>query len=518
MYVGDWLGRRAKLTPNKVALIDTIGGREITYREWFGQANRTARFLEYDLGVRKDDRVAVLAANSVEYLDTWFALGARGAVLQNLNWRLAVPELERVLLDAEPVALLYSGEFAAQVNALRGRVPSIRRWVTLNSQGAPEDVPFSQREAHAETPLPEVELSWEDPWVLCYTGGTTGLPKGAVLTHGSMAANSVNTVMSWGVTPDDVVPLISPLFHTGGLNVFTLPLVHIGGTTVVTPGWNTDQMYDLIERKVITLFFAVPTMFVMLQGHPKWETTDFSFLKYVINGAAPCPLPIFERWWAKGVPFKTGYGLTEAGPNTFWLPEQDVQRKPGSVGHPLFHIDVQIVDPERETPCGPEEVGELLIRGPHVCAGYWRNPEATATTFRPARADPHGPTWLHTGDLARCDAEGYYYIVGRCKDMIISGGENVYPAEVESVMYAHPSVASAALISVPDQKWGEVGRAVVVKRPGEALEEEELLVFLRDRLARYKVPKSVIFIDAMPVTAAGKVDKQDLTQTYGSGD
>lgn len=516
MFIGDWLGRRAKLTPDKIALIDATGATEhaITYAEWHSQAIRTERFLVEELGVRKGDRVAVLAANSVAYLDVWFALGKQGAILQNLNWRLAVPELERVLLDAAPVALLYSSEFGPQVDALRGCIPSIRHWVAFDQAMQPADLLFSRRDSHPSTPLPDVELSWDDPWVLCYTGGTTGLPKGAVLTHGCMAANSVNTVMSWGVTPDDIAPLISPLFHTGGLNVFTLPLVHIGGASVVTRGWNTDQMYDLVQRRAITLFFAVPTMFVMMQSDPRWETTDFTYLKNVVNGGAPCPLPIFEKWWAKGVAFKTGYGLTEAGPNTFWLPEADVKRKPGSVGHPLFHVDVQIVDPASGTPCGPEEVGELLIRGPHVCAGYWRNPEATATTFRPTKADPTGPVWLHTGDLARCDAEGYYTIVGRCKDMIISGGENVYPAEVESAMHAHPAVESAALIGVPDEKWGEVGRAVVVLKAGAALDEGELLAFLRERLARYKVPKSVVFVTQMPVTAAGKVDKQELSRLY----
>jgi fatty-acyl-CoA synthase len=515
MFIGDWLGRRNNLTPHKVALIDTISGRQITYRAWFQQMNRTAHFLAAELGVGKGDRVAMLATNSVGYLDIWFALGTLGAIMQNLNWRLAVPELERVLADAEPVALIYSEEFREQVNALRGRLPCVKHYAALGAAAEPADMPFARRESYPDTPTPDVELHWDDPWVLCYTGGTTGLPKGAILTHGCMTANSVNTVMSWGLTPDDVVPLVSPLFHTGGLNVFTLPLVHIGGTTVVTKGWNTDQIFDLVENRTITLFFAVPTMFVMMQEHPRWATADFSHLKYVISGGAPCPLPVFEKWWAKGVPFKTGYGLTEAGPNTFWLPHADVQRKPGSVGFPLFHIDVTVVDPVTEQPCGPDQVGELLIRGPHLCAGYWRNPEATAATFRPTRADPTGPVWLHTGDLARYDAEGYYSIVGRVKEMIISGGENIYPAEVESVMHGHPAIASAALIGVPDAKWGEVGRAVVVLRPGQVLPAADLLTYLRERLAHYKVPKSVLFVSALPTTAAGKVDKQALRELGG---
>ncbi|HEX9117223.1 MAG TPA: long-chain fatty acid--CoA ligase [Anaerolineae bacterium] len=517
MYIGDWLGRRARLTPDKVALLDTgDGGRRITYAEWYARQNQTANFFREELGIVRGDRVAVLASNSTAYLDTWFALGVLGGIMQNLNWRLAVPELERVLADAAPVALLYSHEFQDQVNALRARLPSVRKFVAIEAPAGTDDLAFGRRDGYSTAPPPAVELGWDDPWVLCYTGGTTGLPKGAVLTHGAMTANSVNTVMSWGLTPEDVVPLISPLFHTGGLNVFTLPLVHIGGTTVVCKGWDTEQMYDLIAGHVITLFFAVPTMFVMMQAHPRWQSADFSHLKYVINGGAPCPLPVFENWWSKGVIFKTGYGLTEAGPNTFWLPHTDVRRKPGSVGFPLFHVDVKIVDPVSEEDAGPDEVGELLIRGPHVCAGYWNDPEATAAAIRPTRAEPGGPSWLHTGDLARCDPEGYYYIVGRSKDMIISGGENVYPAEVESAICSHPAVEAACLIGVPDEKWGEVGRAIVVLKPGGKLAYPALQEHLAGRLARYKIPKSLVVVEALPVTAAGKIDKQRLSQQYGT--
>jgi len=244
----------------------------------------------------------------------------------------------------------------------------------------------------------------------------------------------------------------------------------------------------------------------MLQQHPRWAEADFSRLRIAISGGAPCPLPVFEEFWARGVDFKTGYGLTEAGPNTFWLPPEDVRRKPGMVGFPLFHIDVRVVR-EDGSECGPEEVGELIIRGPHVCAGYWDNPRATAQAIRDG--------WLHTGDLARRDPEGYYEIVGRLKDMIISGGENIYPAEVESVLHAHPAVAEAALIAVPDEMWGEVGRAVVGLRPGARLGQEELLAFCRERLARYKVPKSVIFVETLPKTGAGKIDRALLREQYG---
>ena len=247
-------------------------------------------------------------------------------------------------------------------------------------------------------------------------------------------------------------------------------------------------------------------MFLALQQHPRWQTVDLSQLNLVISGGAACPPTVFERFWERGVAFKTGYGLTEAGPNTFWLPPADVRRKPGSVGFPLFHIDVQVVDPE-DRPCGPDKVGELWVRGPHVCAGYWNRPEETARTFRNG--------WLRTGDLARCDAEGYYYIVGRLKDVIISGGENVYPAEVEGVLAAHPAVLQVALIGVPDEKWGETPLAVVMPKPGRALRLEDLLAFGGERLARYKLPRRVAFVEALPRTAAGKIDKELLRKRYG---
>ncbi len=514
MHLGDWLFRRELLTPDKLALIDTEHDhRAITYREWNRSANRTANFLRERLGIAKGDRVAVLAMNCVEYLDVWFALGKLGAILQNLNWRLTATELTALLHDAAPKVLIYGGEFCAQANELRSHTSSVRSFVAVEDKADDGDVGFSEREAFSAAPPPPVELDWSDPWVICYTGGTTGTPKGAVLTHGSITANSVNTIVSWGLTPDDVAVLDSPLFHTGGLNVFTAPLAHIGGTSIVCKRFDAETLFNLIRDLRVTLYFNVPTAFLVLQQHPRWPDADFGKLKLVISGGAPCPLPILERFWARGVDFKTGYGLTEAGPNTFWLPPKDVRAKPGAVGFPLFHVDVRICRADGGE-CGPDEVGELVVRGPHVCAGYWNNPQVTAEAIHPLPNDPGGPAWLHTGDLARRDAEGYYYIVGRSKDMIISGGENIYPAEVENVMHAHPAVAEAALIGVPHDKWGEVGRAVVTLRPGAHLSEAELINFLRERLASYKVPKSAVFADELPKTGANKVDKRMLVEKY----
>ena len=509
MFFGDWLQRREMLSPHKVALIDAIhDDRAITYREWNRQANRLANFFRDGLEIRKGERVSIYAMNRVEYLDALFACNKLGAILHVVNWRLNVRELEGIINDADPRALLYSQEFDEQVDALRPLLPSVKHFVSLDQTWATE------RDGWPSTQPPPVELDWEDPWVICYTGGTTGLPKGAILHYRSIVANSVNTVFSWGLRPDDVVPQYMPFFHTGGLNVLTTPLVHLGGTNVVCAGFDLDQLFDQVERLGVTFFFAVPAMFLMMIQHPRWESLDLSNVRLVMSGGGTCPTTVFEAFWAKGVEFKTGYGLTEAGPNTFWLTSEEMKVKLGSVGRPLFHVDVKIVDvrePQSNDEAGGEvgadEIGHLLIRGPHVFGGYWKQPEATAKTIVDG--------WLHTGDLARRDEDGCHYIVGRLKEMIKSGGENIYPAEVEDVMHSHPAIAEAVLIPVPDPRWTEVGRAVVALKPGAGLTGAALIAWLRERVAHFKVPKSVVFVDVLPKTGANKVDKKQLIEQCG---
>lgn len=500
---GDWLHHRATLTPDALALIDatTPVHQRITYREWNASANRTAHFLA-GLGVQKGDRVAVLAKNSTAYLDVWFALGKLGAILQNLNWRLTPAELSTILEDAAPTVLIYGSEFESMVEAFHTPRTPIKHCVSFEGSSG---IPLAGRENLPDT-FVAADVGLDDPWVICYTGGTTGTPKGAVLTHGNILWNSVNTVMSWGLDARDLTILNAPLFHTGGLNVFTAPLVHIGGASIVCRDFNADLFYDLLRDYPVTIFFGVPTVFIALQQHTRWQTADFSRLKLLISGGAPCPLPVFEKFWARGVDFKTGYGLTEAGPNTFWLPRELVRAKPGAVGYPLFHIEVQVVD-RAGAPCPAGEAGELLIRGPHVCAGYWNNTAATTAAIRNG--------WLHTGDLAIMDGDGVYSIVGRSKEMIISGGENIYPAEIESVLAAHPAVAEVAVIGIPDAKWGEVGCACIVPL-GDTPTENDLLAFAATRLARYKLPRRIVILSELPKTGAGKIDKKVLQERYSS--
>ncbi len=494
-----WLRRRAELSPDRIAFVDTVGDRgNVSFLAFYRRVCQTARLLQR-LGVVTGERVAVLSHNRLAYLELLFACAELGAILQTLNWRLTPRELAAIITDASPRVLACEAEFVPIADGLPTPHPTL---LSLDSQAGGRtkiDVCTSLSYEPLDVPPPQPD----DPWVICYTGGTTGLPKGALLTHRNIHANAINTIVSWGLRPDDLAILNAPLFHTGGLNVFTTPLLYLGGTSILCQRFCVDQVFDLLEQHPVSLFFGVPTMFQTMRDHPRFAEARLERLRLCISGGAPCPMPIYEAYWQRGVAFRSGYGLTEAGPNNFWLPDADVRRKPGSVGVPLMHVQTKTVLAGGQ-PCPPGGVGELWIRGPHVFAGYWRRPEASAQCLQDG--------WLHTGDLATVDEDGYTTIVGRLKDVIISGGENIYPAEVESVLAGHPAIAEVALIGVPDPKWGEVGRAVVALHPGERLDATELVLWAGDRLARYKLPRSVLFVDVLPRTGAGKVDKRALAE------
>ncbi len=497
VYATDWLARRAQLTPERIAIIDRASGTQTTYAQWNERANRTARLLQR-LGVGKGDRVAVYASNCAEYLDLFWAAPKIGAVLQNLNWRLTVHELQGIITNGSPKVFIYSEEWREQARQLKPSFTTVEHVVAITNP-EPGELGLAERDAMSTQLDAPPALTLDDPWGIYYTGGTTGLPKGAVLTHGNITWNSVNTVTSWGLHAGHSAPLQLPFFHIGGPNIFMAPLVHVGGTTILCARFDPEETFDLVEQAGITHYVGVPTMFQLLQEHPRWSTTDFSRLELVISGGAPCPLPVMEKFWERDVDFKMGYGLTEASGNNFWLPPGEVRSKKGSVGYPNFHIDMRTVR-EDGSSCSPGEAGELLIRGPNVFTGYWNDPTATAATIRDG--------WLHTGDIAMRDDDGCYTILGRSKEMFISGGENVYPAEVESALLAHPSVTAAAVVGVPHETWGEVGRAFIVVAAG--YDEAALRAYLAERLARYKLPRSIVVVDALPLTAIGKIDKKLL--------
>lgn len=491
----DWLARRADLSPSRIALIDPERGERISYRQWNERSERIARGLS-GVGVRRGDRVAVLAENSLEVLDLLFACGKLGAVFVPLNWRLADPELERILAHARPSALIVDRGFA-------------ERATTLAVRGACAAVAITDLAARGQGAgaLPPLDLSTSDPWVVCYTGGSTGTPKGVVQTHGSITWNAVNTITGWGIGPDDVGILNAPLFHTGGLHVLTTPLVHAGGASIVCRRFDPDQLFSLLSAEPSpTLLFGVPTMFQRLVEHADFAAADLSRLRLVISGGAPTPARLFTAFFTRGVPFRTGYGLTEAGPNNFWLPPELARAKPGAVGWPLLHIEARLRRDDGQVIEGPDVVGELQLRGPHVMAGYLDEQAATDDVLAPAG-------WLATGDLARRDGDGAYWIVGRAREMFITGGENVYPPEIEDVLCDHPAVLEAAVIGAPDAEWGEVGIAFVALRDpahAQATAPADLARFLGGRVARYKRPRRFELVPRLPRTGAGKVDRADL--------
>ncbi|HEX8995440.1 MAG TPA: long-chain fatty acid--CoA ligase [Ktedonobacterales bacterium] len=495
--VGEWLARREQLSPNQIGLIDVATGERLTYRALNTRCRALATLLAERHGVRAGDRVAALAANSPEYLDAFFACALLGAIFTPLNWRLTVPELSGILADCEPKLLLHDATYAALAAAASGA-----------SGGLPllsmEDFP-GENAALAARAVPFVSTDGEEIALILYTSGTTGVPKGAMLSHRMLTWNAINTQISWGLRENDIAPTFAPFFHAGGLNVLTTPLYHLGGTVVLLRDTSPEAVLRAIAAERCTLLFAVPTVFQMIMESPAFAGADLSSLRFCISGGSSCPLPVIEGYAARGLEFRQGYGLTEVGVNCFSLAPEDARRKVGSVGRPVFHSRARIVD-ERDVEVADGDVGELTLAGPHVCSGYWRRPEATLEAARGG--------WWHTGDLVRRDAEGYYYIVGRKKDMFISGGENVYPAEVEGVLATHEGIADVAVLGRPDPKWGEVGLAVVAPRQPGALTEQDILAFCDGKLARFKIPKSVVFADALPRNAMGKVVKAALYERY----
>ncbi len=364
-----------------------------------------------------------------------------------------------------------------------------------------EDIPFESGAASE----PE-RCAPEDLWCLLYTSGTTGRPKGVMLPHRMVIWNGYNTVASWQLREDDIAPVFTPMYHAGGLSVFLTPLVVIGGTIILHDRFDAAEVWREIARERVTVVFGVPTIFKMMLEAPEFATADVRSVRWCISGGAPLPRYLIDRYAERGLVFKQGYGLTEAGVNCFAMTAEDAERKAGSVGKPMMFAEARISSPEGgELP--PGETGELWLRGPHVCRGFWKQPAATAGAI-----DPEG--WLHTGDLAHRDAEGFFYIDGRIKEMYISGGVNVYPAEIENALLQHPDLQDAAVLGIPDPTWGEVGAAFLVARAGGSISAEQVLSFLETKLARYKLPKAVYFLDVLPRNAYGKVIKPELRKWY----
>lgn len=514
MYIGDYLGRRELYSPDALAIVDAGKSPEwrLTYRQMNERANRLANGLRLQAGIQKGDRVAILARDGVEHLDTFFACSKLGAIHTALNWRLHWQELAQIFANTTPKVLVYSDECKDSVAALLEHLapepgrPALRL-LHIEGPGLPGSLHFETTlQSGSPEPATCESVEAEDIAALIFTGGTTGLAKAAQVSHRQIAWNTLNTVIH-DLTHNDVYLNVFPMFHTGGLFVYTLPQVIFGGVTILVRTFDPAQVLSLIQRERVTVFGGVPTMYQMMTQAANWAEADLSSLRFCTSGGAPLPVPLVEQYTReKKIRFKQGFGMTEFGPGIFALAPEDAIRKAGSIGRPNFFVEARIVD-EANNFLGPDQEGELVLKGPSYCSGYFNDPQASA-----AAVDERG--FFHTGDIARCDPQGYFYIVDRKKDMFISGGENIYPAEIEKALYQHPAVHMCAVVGLPDPKWGEAGLACVVLKPGSAAGEGELLDFLSARLAKFKVPKRVVFLESLPISSAGKILKRELKEQF----
>lgn len=490
----DWIANRARLSPDSIAVVEGEAGIRFTYYELNKRAESLAAHL-LSLKIKKGDRVALLSANDVGYFDLLFACGKIGAIFVPLNWRLSSTEIAYILSNCTPKLLVLSTKFESLVtNKGSQTILNIDSEEYKQVTNSPTDS-LKREEAIVET----------DPLAIIYTGGTTGKPKGVVLSHQSIMWNGLNTILSWNLSAEDVTLTYMPMFHTGGLNALSIPILMMGGKVVIANDFNPERAIEMINQECCTIVLLVPTMYHLIVNSACFQDVTFPTMHTFLSGGAPCPLEIYQAFEEKGLSFKEGYGLTEAGPNNFYIDPNVSRFRRGSVGKAMLFNDVKIVDSKGEE-AKVGEVGELLIRGKHVFQHYWNNPQATNEAYKNG--------WLHTGDLARRDGEGYHFIVGRKKEMIITGGENVYPLEVEQCISQHSLVSEVAVIGVPHEKWGEMVVAVVSLMPDANCTQEELIEFCKLKIGKYKIPKKFIFVDEIPKTHVGKIDKSYLQKTY----
>ncbi len=509
-WVGDWSGRRATLSPDRTALIDATTEAEYTYADIERRAIKMAKLLAA-YGVTDGERVTLVSRNRVEAFDCFFGTGKTGGVLAPLSHRLSTAEQASLLESVGPRLVVVESPFVDELEpalemATLPTEPTRLELETDQPEGRWASV--ADRFDASNTAVSTRSNALTDPHLLLHTGGSTGTPKAATITHGSMLWNSINTITAWGIREDDIAPMVFPLFHTGGWNVLSVPLVHMGGTLVIDRTVDPGRVLGDIERHGATVFVAVPTVLRSMATHDRWDTTELSTLRFVKSGGGPCRESVIERWRERGVDLSQGYGLTEIGPNNFAMPDQWPTDAVKSVGKPVMHADVRIVDDEG-TPLEAGEIGELEIRGPHAAAGYWEAVEDEHTFIG---------EWVSTGDLAHVDPEGFYHIDGRKKTMFVSGGENVYPAVVENAIAAHPAVAEVVVIGVPDERWGTVGKAVVEPATDWSPSDPEPFPLeslkLGETLAEYAIPKQLEFVEQLPTSGPDKIDRSAVEAQF----
>lgn len=501
----DWLKQWARLSPASVAFKDGDLGTTYTYFELYHLSVRTADELVSKFNVKRGDRIAMLATNELEAVVLFFASLRIGSIFVPVNFRLTAREISHILNDSGARLVLAQSSFTA---TLASTTANLEQSVIVSSF---EDFQSVVRRHHNDigssievrprVAATELLIGPDEACMILYTSGTTGAPKGAIITPKMLHWNSLNTTLRLNVSQNDIFVSFLPFFHTAGWNVLLTPFVHRGAKTVLIRKFDADRILELSESEGATILFGVPTTMEIMSRSPRFKTTDLSKIRYAIVGGEPMAIDLIRTWQKKGIPIRQGFGMTEFGPGVFSLNEEDALRKIGSIGFANFYVETRVVD-ESGQDVGPEEIGELLLSGPVCTPGYWNNEKATKESIKDG--------WLRTGDLVRFDHEGYFYVAGRKKDMYISGGENVYPVEVESVLSQHPSVREVAVVGIPDSKWGEVGRAFIALHANHSLTAEELLTFCVDKLAKFKIPQDVRFLPDLPKGDSGKILKRSL--------
>lgn len=495
----DWLAKWALYTPDKFFLREYETSCEWSFADFNCRANHLAEYLTKELELTKGSRAAVYSFNRSEHILLFAACVKAGLVLVPLNFRLTAVELDAQIADADPALFIYAEEFEHQVKELT----SVREGVTVLPLARITSFLYDELERKTNVTLPDVKE--DDTVMLLYTAGTTGVSKGVMVTHKMLFYNAVNTGLRLDINSQDHTQSYAPFFHTGGWNVLFTPFLLHGASHTILRKFDAPLILDLMEKEKTTLLFGVPTMLQMMAECEHFKAADLSSLRYAIVGGAAMPIPLIETWHAKGVYIRQGFGLTEVGPNCFSLHQNDAIRKIGSIGFPNFYIDVKIVKDDGSE-AGSGEPGELWLKSPVVTPGYWRKPEETAQAISEG--------WFHTGDIVKQDEEGYFYVVDRKKNMYISGGENVYPAETEKLLYTLEDIKEVAVIGVPDERWGETGKIYAVLNEGSRLTAEELIQYCRGKLAGYKIPKHAEIISEIPKTDAGKINKRELLKRH----
>lgn len=500
----DWIEYHAATKPSSRAMVDLASNRIFTYDDMHERVARVAGMLK-ERGVQPGDRVAFLCLNTTDVMELIFGCWRIGAVCLALNFRLTPPELAFILNDSEASVVLVDDPFAAVADATKESCKSVKHWIGTTGVGAPSDY---ESGLAAATPIYDFHpQSYEDQCLLMYSSGTTGSPKGVIITHGMIEFTNAGAMRVGDARPDRVSLNNMPLFHIGGLQVTGLPSIWIGGCCVIMRMFDVDATLKAIDNPDlnIAVLFMVPAAYNAMRLHPSIDEIDFSRIEIALGGGETVPEPLSHFWLEKGLVIQEGYGMTETTAAGTTLRKEDIPHRIGSAGRPLSHSRIKVVD-EEGVEVARGEAGEILFKGASVTPGYWRNPEANAASFTE-------DGWFRSGDIGRMDKDGYVYIEDRVKDMYISGGENVYPAEIESVLYEMPCFAELAVIGVPHEKWGEIGCVVAVCKAGETVDLPAILAHAEGRLARYKLPAHVHLVEELPRGGSGKVLKFQLRKS-----